>query len=253
MKTLCIDAGNTRIKWGLRDGDVWVEQGVGLPDEVSVDRIVACNVGGVSPRLTFEALAARLQAPIEWVRAQPEQCGVKNGYEHPDQLGADRWAALIGARAMHRGDCLVVMCGTATTVDLLRADGRFEGGLILPGLDLMRDALAGGTADLPPAAGSFVDKPRNTFDAIASGAIQATVGAIERMFRQLDPACDPLCLISGGAAGGVSPRLTFPQGAGRYEVAVPSDARDGAQPHTFPHRVVDNLVLEGLATIANGG
>jgi type III pantothenate kinase len=225
MRILCIDSGNTRLKWGLREGDVWIEQGVGLPD-IAADRIVACNVGGVSPRLTIESLASRLQVPLEWVTATAEQCGVSNGYEHPEQLGADRWAALIGARGLHRGDCLVVMCGTATTIDLLRADGRFEGGLILPGLDMMRDALASGTADLPTAAGSFVDQPRNTFDAIASGAVQATAGAIERMFRQLDPACDPLCLLSGGAAGGVSPRLTF------------------------PHRVVGNLVLEGLARCA---
>jgi type III pantothenate kinase len=229
VKVLCIDSGNTRIKWGVREGDAWIEQGVGLPDEIAANCIVACNVGGISPRQTIEALAARLHVPIEWVRAQARQCGVQNGYDHPDQLGADRWAALIGARALHRGDCLVVMCGTATTVDLLRADGRFEGGLILPGLDLMRDALAGGTADLPAAAGSFIDKPRNTFDAIASGAVQATAGAIERMFRQLDPARDPLCLLSGGAAAGVSPWLTL------------------------PHRVVGNLVLEGLAVVAENG
>lgn len=226
MRILCIDSGNTRIKWGLREGDAWVEQGVGLPDKIAADRIVACNVGGVSPRLTIEALADRLRVPLEWVRALPAQCGVVNGYDHPDQLGADRWAALIGARSLHRGDCLVVMCGTATTVDLLCADGRFAGGLILPGLDLMREALASGTADLPAAAGSFVDQPRNTFDAIASGALQATAGAIERMFRQLDPARDPLCLLSGGAAAGVSPRLTL------------------------PCKLVDNLVLEGLARIA---
>jgi type III pantothenate kinase len=231
MKTLCIDSGNTRIKWGVREGTAWLEQGAATLADIeamsfSADRIVASNVGGVPPRLTIDALAVRLQLPIEWVRAQPEQCGVRNGYDRPDQLGADRWAALIGARALHRGDCLVVMCGTATTVDLLRADGRFEGGLILPGLDLMRESLASGTADLPPAAGSFAERPRNTLDAIASGAIQATVGAIERMARQLDPARDPLCLISGGAAGGVSPRLTF------------------------AHRTVVNLVLEGLAVIA---
>jgi type III pantothenate kinase len=226
MRTLCIDSGNTRIKWGLREGDAWRAQGVGLPVEIAADRVLACNVGGVPPRLTIEALAERLQLPLEWLRAQPAQCDVRNGYDHPEQLGADRWAALIGAHALHAGDCLVVMCGTATTVDLLRADGRFEGGLILPGLDLMRESLAGGTADLPAAAGSFVDQPRNTFDAIASGALQATAGAIERMFGQLDPGRDPLCLLSGGAAGGVSPRLTI------------------------PHRVVGNLVLEGLAHYA---
>lgn len=226
MKVLCIDSGNTRIKWGLREGDAWIGQGVGLPEAIAADRIVACNVGGVSPRLTIEALAARLRVPLEWLTATAAQCGVTNGYDHPEQLGADRWAALIGARALHRGDCLVVMCGTATTIDLLRADGRFEGGLILPGLDMMRDSLAGGTADLPVAAGQYADQPRNTFDAIASGAIQATAGAIERMARQLDRARDPLCLISGGAAAGVSPRLTI------------------------AHRLVDNLVLEGLARIA---
>jgi type III pantothenate kinase len=231
MKTLCIDSGNTRIKWGLRDGDAWREQGTcgaGELDRLAVaaERVVACNVGGSVPRQAIEAFASRQHLHVDWVVGRPEQCGVANGYDSPEQLGADRWAALVGARALHAGDCVVVMCGTATTVDVLRADGRFEGGLILPGLDMMRNALANGTADLPAAPGNFADRPRNTLDAIASGAVQATTGAIERMFRQLDPARDPLCLISGGAAGGVSPRLTI------------------------AHRMVDNLVLEGLARIA---
>lgn len=231
MKVLCIDSGNTRVKWGLREGDVWREQGTCGAGElerlaVAPERIVACNVGGTAPRQAIEALATRLHLQVEWVTGRPEQAGVTNGYERPEQLGADRWAALIGARALHAGDCLVVMCGTATTVDLLRADGRFEGGLILPGLDMMRVALASGTADLPAAVGRYADQPRNTLDAIASGALQATAGAIERMFNQLDPARDPLCLLSGGAAAGVSPRLTLPV------------------------RAVDNLVLEGLARIA---
>jgi type III pantothenate kinase len=233
MSVLCIDAGNTRLKWGLREGGAWIARDVSplarLGElDVRPERIVACNVAGDAPRLTIEGLGARLGVAIEWLHSRASRCGVTNGYDHPEQLGVDRWAALIGARALHRGDCLVVMSGTATTIDLLTADGHFRGGLIVPGLAMMRDALAGGTANLPTAAGNFAEQPRNTFDAIASGALQATVGAIESMYRQIANGRDPICLLSGGAAASVSPRLTL------------------------PHRVVDNLVLEGLAAIAEG-
>jgi type III pantothenate kinase len=231
MRILCVDAGNTRIKWGIHADGAWREQGTGTAVEIehlpiAAERIIAANVGGASAAQAIKALAQRLKLPLQWVRAQAGQCGIRNGYEHPEQLGADRWAALIGARVLHYGDCLVVMCGTATTIDLLRTNGCFEGGLILPGLDLMRQALVAGTAGLPDTEGSFAEKPRNTAAAIASGALQATAGAIERMFAQLDPAHDPRCLLSGGVAGMVSPRLTCPQ------------------------RVINNLVLDGLARIA---
>lgn len=230
MSLLCIDSGNTRLKWGLRDGGRWLAQGTRL-DAVDARpaRVLACNVAGDAPRQSIESFAARHGLPVEWLHARAAQGGVTNGYDHPEQLGADRWGALIGARALHRGDCIVVMSGTATTVDVLAADGRFRGGLILPGLRLMREALAGGTANLPVAEGRFAEQPRNTFDAIASGAVQATAGAIERMFRQIAGGSNPLCLLSGGAA-------TVVAGA--------------SPPLTFAHRVVDNLVLEGLAAIA---
>ena len=148
-------------------------------------------------------------------------CGVKNGYDTPQQLGADRWAALIGARALHAGPAVVVMAGTATTIDALDAQGLFRGGLILPGLALMRAALARNTADLPHAAGHYRAQPTNTDDAIVSGAIHATLGAIERIHATLGE--DALCLLSGGAAQELAPQLDL------------------------PFRLIDNLVLEGLA------
>ncbi len=228
---LCLDCGNTRLKWGLRDGAAWAGQGalsVARLDSLTVraERIVACNVAGDQAGAAIESLAARMVAPLHWVRAQSAHGGVTNGYEHPDQLGADRWAALIGARALHAGPVLVVMSGTATTVDVLDADGVFRGGLILPGLALMRESLALGTADLPTMAGEFRPLPRNTFDAIASGCLSATLGAIERMFRQVADRPDALCLLAGGAASTLAPHLAP------------------------PHRVVENLVLEGLASFA---
>jgi type III pantothenate kinase len=226
---LCLDAGNTRLKFGLHDGSGWRGQGAlkhDALDDLVADlkarptRIVACNVAGDAVRRRIEALAASLALPLDWLTGTAAACGVRNGYDTPQQLGADRWAALIGARALHTGACVVVMAGTATTIDVLDDSGLFRGGLILPGLSLMRAALARNTADLPHAVGHFQSQPTNTDDAIVSGAIHATLGAIERMRATLG--AETLCLLSGGAAAKLAPHL-------------------GA-----PHRQVDNLVLEGL-------
>ena len=89
------------------------------------------------------------------------------------------------ARGFCERDCLVVCAGTATTIDRLDADGRFVGGVILPGFDLMRSALAGNTAQLPLAEGELRAVPTNTMDAIISGCLNAQLGAIERLFAPL--------------------------------------------------------------------
>jgi type III pantothenate kinase len=227
---LCLDAGNTRLKFGLFDGGRWLLQDAldyaafdGLPARLpaSPTRIVACNVAGQAVRQRIEALAAGLGLPLTWLCSTAAACGVTNSYDTPEQLGADRWAALIGARALHGGACVVAVAGTATTIDALDASGRFRGGLILPGLALMRAALAGNTAGLPHASGNFRRVPTNTDDAIVSGAIHATLGAIARMRATLG--ANVACLLSGGAAAELAPHLEPPQ------------------------RPIDNLVLEGLA------
>lgn len=234
MNLLCLDAGNTRLKWGLHDGSVWLAQGIAdhlaIPElghrlPAAPDRILACNVAGATVDARIEALAATLGIPLDRFASQASAGGIINGYDHPERLGADRWAALIGARGLHAGTALVVMAGTATTIDALDADGRFLGGLILPGLDLMRAALARNTANLPDARGAYREFPTNTDDAIVGGALHATLGAIERMATRLclSPNPDFCCLLSGGAA-------------------------DVLRPHISPPvRHVDHLVLEGLA------
>ena len=227
---LCLDAGNTRLKFGLFDGGRWLLQDAldyaafdELPARLpaSPTRIVACNVAGQAVRQRIEALAGKLGLPLTWLCSTAAACGVTNSYDTPEQLGADRWAALIGARALHGGACVVAVAGTATTIDALDASGRFRGGLILPGLALMRAALAGNTAGLPHASGNFRRVPTNTDDAIVSGAIHATLGAIARMRATLG--ANVACLLSGGAAAELAPHLEPPQ------------------------RPIDNLVLEGLA------
>jgi type III pantothenate kinase len=145
------------------------------------------------------------------------EAGVANGYEHPNRLGADRWVALAGARAhvLAAGaprPALVVMVGTAVTVDAMDAEGHFLGGLILPGFGLMLKALEMGTAGLRVPTGEVVDFPTNTSDALMSGGAAAMAGAVERQYRKLlaQTGQEPLLLMTGGAAVKLAPIVEHP-------------------------------------------
>lgn len=218
---LTIDCGNTRLKWGLFEGERLIESGSLALIELGMlarrlpsplpQRVVVSNVAGERAAVEMRAALEGQGRLIRWVRAQREQCGVRNAYTDPAQLGADRWAALIGARHLHRGPCLVVMAGTATTVDVLDGDGSFRGGLILPGFELMRQSLTRNTAQLKDLPGAYAELPRNTADAIASGCLQAQLGAVERMFRPMAALSDAVCMVSGGAAQPLADRLDCPK------------------------------------------
>ncbi len=234
MAYLLIDIGNTFLKWGTYSRGTpgaralaherTIASGRVLLEEISMvtkewrrqplpEAVVISNVAGtavVNPVL--RALEVWPGAPeAHWIVSRAEQCGVKNGYLNPAALGCDRWAALIGARALlGERAALVVVCGTATTMDLLTADGHFLGGGIMPGLGLMVRALHQNTATLPDAQGDYVDYPRQTVDAIASGCMHAQAGAVERLFflhKRHHP--DLRCILSGGAARTLGPRLTI--------------------------------------------
>jgi len=239
MRILAVDAGNTRIKWGVHEDGSWLAQ-----DWVATtrsprltrawakletpDAIIVANVAGARVERAIATAARRFKRPIRFVRSATAQCGVKSSYANPRQLGADRWAALIGAWDLHRGPCVVVNAGTTVTVDALDGAGVFLGGMIVAGADLMRAALARNTARLRPRPGRFAYFPSRTADAIESGAVNALAGAVERMVRFLRRAGEaaPLTVLSGGAAQFIAPQLN-----GAVEV-------------------VDNLVLEGLVRIA---
>ncbi len=232
---LAVDCGNSRLKWGLHENGDWRKTGAVPLSEIGrlekswrglvpADKVVVANVAGRSVRNRLETLFARRSMVPAWVKAKRHECGVTNGYGRPNQLGPDRWAALIGAWSILRGPCLVVTAGTATTVDVLRGDGRFVGGVILPGLDLMKRSLTRGTAELPFARGRFSAEPRNTADAIETGCLLAQAGAIERAFATMEHGA--ACVLAGGAARRIARHLNIPV------------------------RLVDNLVLEGLVRIS---
>lgn len=220
---LCLDSGNTRLKWGFYDGQEWTAGGaIAQGDWPSLAGLVAAypcpacivlaNVAGDQALSAIRDALSPWADRLEVVKSQARQAGVTNLYESPEKLGVDRWCALIGARSLTAESCLVVMLGTATTIDFLSDEGCFLGGLILPGMEVMRRSLAHGTANLPLAEGVHRDYPRATHDAIVSGILEAQVGAVERAYRRLPAGRSgkKVCIVSGGNAFGIVPMLAIP-------------------------------------------
>jgi type III pantothenate kinase len=253
MSFLVIDIGNTRLKWGLYEAadpaSTLLDHGAVVLEDIDVlwdlhwkdlrhkpSSMLGCVVAGEAiKRRVEEQLIEGWGLQPHWLSASEQAAGVINGYEHPQRLGSDRWAAIVGARQRalqvspsNPPPVLAVMVGTAVTVDAIDADGRFLGGLILPGFGLMYRALESGTAGLKVPTGEVQDFPTNTSDALMSGGTDAIAGAIERTMRRLTVAAgrSPLLIMSGGAVS----RL--------------------AHVGELPASVVENLIFEGLLKLA---
>lgn len=256
MSWLLLDAGNSALKWALvpSAGALWPEGAApaGAPPshhrgavaidapELAAELARACalsaTVGGAAlPGLVLGCAVASVEAvaridaallaagagPALWLRAGAsyahEGIVLRSAYRDPTQLGADRWHALIGARARFaRGPLALVSAGTATTIDGVQADGMFCGGIIAPGVDLMRDSLARGTARLPLAAGDYVPHPDNTDDAIRTGILDAQLGLIERRIRRIREmaGAPPQVVVAGGNGAALATLLQRQGGYG---------------------------------------
>ncbi|SCK12106.1 type III pantothenate kinase [Vogesella sp. LIG4] len=233
---LLIDAGNSRVKWALWDGRELGPVTALAHDELArlaqdwqglaVDAVYAANVAHAHVRA---AITAAAPLPVQWQRSQQQALGVRNHYREVAEQGADRWLAVLGARRLQAGDLVIACAGTALTVEALTAEGDYLGGLILPGYRLMLQSLAQNTAQLDRQAGLACDFPQGTEDALASGAIDALCGAIQRMQGRLaaHTGRQPQLMLTGGDAAVLAAAL--PPGA----------------------RIVDNLVLYGLASVAD--
>lgn len=249
MTFLAIDVGNTRLKWAqyesprrgarlLSHGAEFLENIDHLgervwPQLVVPEHMYGCIVAGEGVKRRVEEQMELWDVHPQWVVPTTEAGGVTNGYDHPSRLGADRWVAMVGARDRILRlpvpkPVVVVMVGTAVTVDALDSGGRFLGGLILPGHGIMLRALESGTAGLHVPTGEVHMFPTNTSDALTSGGTYAIAGAVDRMVRHLRTHTgeEPVCVMSGGAGWKMAPHM-----AQAFEL-------------------VDNLILEGLLAMA---
>lgn len=247
---LAIDIGNTRLKWALYDaahpGAALQAHGAEFLDHIerlaegpwadlpSPGAMLGCVVAGDAVRRRAEEqIVERFECAPRWVVASAAEAGIVNGYDHPTRLGADRWVAMIGARHRMLGTgperpMVVVMIGTAVTVEAIDASGKFLGGLILPGHGIMLRALESGTAGLHVPTGEVREFPTNTSDALTSGGTYAIAGAVERMVQHVRSHCgaEPACYMTGGAGWKMAPVMN-----GDFEL-------------------VESLIMDGLLVIA---
>ncbi|TAN67608.1 MAG: type III pantothenate kinase [Methylobacter sp.] len=213
---LLIDMGNTRLKWAVATAgqltagspllnteinrheliDAW--KGIGMPQRIAVSCVSASGLLELVQSVAFELW---LDVDIIVATSQAQACGVINAYQQPEKLGVDRWLSLIAVWRQYRKPVCIVDCGTAITVDLIDADGRHQGGLISPGLTLMKKSLGQGTAALAFSEAShvFPPSPANfTEAAIYSGTLVAAIGLIEHVLSK--QAANTQLILTGGDA-----------------------------------------------------
>ncbi|MDV6315790.1 type III pantothenate kinase [Idiomarina sp. HP20-50] len=210
---LLIDAGNTRSKfawWDQTTDSIEIMGAIShqswlndlsqplkelLLEVVSKEQIqqeqqaIGCSVAAVQVMDTLNSSLDELGIKVAWQKTQSQQAGVVNGYtKHPERLGSDRWMALLGCHEHVKKNALIIDAGTALTIDWLNSNGQHLGGWIVPGRQLMLNALGQGTANLKGITVDDIERDglaagENTFDGIAQGTEAALTGAIAQAIQ----------------------------------------------------------------------
>jgi len=243
MTDLLIDVGNSRTKWILaEDGHVrGAARAVGhdnltaLFDEWAGLRAPPQHIRGVSVAggdvVTSIEQWTSDHWPLnpQWLQTPALGGGIRIAYDDPAQLGADRWLAMVGARAANYLPACIVDCGSAITLDVVDSQGRHQGGLILPGLAAQQTGLASVAPGLPTVALATKTPflTSNTRDALASGHLHGTAMALQGLIRR--------CMAE--SAQRLTPLLTG------------GDATLLARYLDMDVRLRPDLVLEGLAAV----
>lgn len=223
MTALLLDAGNSRVKWGVlesgeirRTGNIAQErirehglQALTTRIPRQVDDVFASNVAGPSFATRLSGIVgAHCGCDVRFARSAKGGWGLTSSYAQPRRMGVDRWVAMVGAWAEVGAACLVVDAGTAVTIDAIDDGGRHLGGQIVAGVATMAQALAGATSDIPPIKPGSGRASRDlgmfassTAAAVREGAQNAVAGAVDRAIQVLQSnAYSPVVVLTGGDA-----------------------------------------------------
>jgi type III pantothenate kinase len=222
---LAIEQGNTNTMFAVHDGQRWIAQwraateSTRTADEYAVwlSQLLGmaglqlgvfngCIISSVVPQSIFNLrnLARRYLHVEPLVIGENAELGIEVRIDKPSEAGADRLVNAIGAHIAYPGELIVIDSGTATTFDVVAADGAFEGGVIAPGINLSMEALHNAAAKLPRVA---IQKPQrvvgtDTVGAMQSGVFWGYVSLIEGLVARIKAERGaPLTVI---ATGGVA-------------------------------------------------
>ena len=237
---LLIDSGNTRLKWAtFQEGtlqpsyalnnqtlnadkliDAW--KNLPVPKQLAIACVSSTSLLALIKRVTTVLWPC---ITIIEVKSESLAFGVKNAYLQPEKLGVDRWLALIAVHNYYQKSACIIDCGTAITIDFLDADGNHQGGVISPGLTLMKKSLTEGTDLLKLNETSYdIGLANCTEAAIYNGTLNAAIGLIEHMLMKRDSLL--AIILTGGDAKVIAEQLPF-------------------------KTIIDiNLVLKGLAVLS---
>lgn len=218
---LFFDRGNSSVKWAAFDAGEWREEGrltldaAGHVPAVALAELPMASewwLASVARDERDATLVAQLEAErnisIRRIATETSAAGVRCAYSDPSRLGVDRWLAVIAAYEPG-SPAVVIDAGTAITIDAVDATGQHLGGLIMPGVGLMRRALYANTDRIPDEGETDVELlGQDTRAAVSGGSVHAAAGFIERVAGRLLRRDDSMrCLITGGDARRLRPLL----------------------------------------------
>lgn len=243
---LLIDIGNTTLKWAtLQANKLSKSQRIGHTDADLVSQLnkhwrnlkkpdailIACVASDELIHTIEQWCEKRWKVTPQRILPQATEAGVTSAYHQPERLGVDRWLGLIACHQHYPQDTVIISTGTAVTIDAISAAGQHLGGLILPGLEMMRNALIANTHGIhleERAPGSVSLLACDTEGAVIGGTLYALVATIDRIVHDLEHSLEqkPTLILTGGNAASLLPLLA----------------------HRYNHQ--QDLVIEGLAVLA---
>jgi type III pantothenate kinase len=243
---LLLDIGNTSVNWVLQEQDKFTSDGVfnyrkdslekDLQDNlllsVKPSDVLVSNVAGADVYYSLNAWVKKQWQKECW---QPSVSNkfkeLKNSYSDTQQMGLDRWLAMVASWEEYKTALCLVGCGTALTIDVINTDGEHLGGYIIPGIELMQRALVSSTEQINVTAKNQASLAyaNDTQTAVNNGTFLAAVSMIDRVLDKFskESKSQPKCIISGGMAESIKPLLG----------------------HAFEYK--QNLVLTGLSMLHN--